>query len=103
MTCAKAISRGECKTFRTHRGPRAQHVFKESNGTQEIQKVLIRMTKENLQSLFESNFRIHLMEVRPTHSSVEVGQCPWSEGVGKAWIDFSIIAPFTVKTKARQR
>lgn len=63
----------------------------------------ISMTKENLQSRRERNFRSHLLEVRLTHSSVEVGQCPWSEGVSKTWIDFSIVAPFTEKAKAKQR
>ena len=62
----------------------------------------VRMTKENLQSLNERNFRIHFLEVRLSHSSVEVGQCPWNEGDSKIWIGSSIIAPFTVKPKARQ-
>jgi hypothetical protein len=84
MLRAKAILGGDHKSSRTHRGPRAQHVFKVGNGTQEIQKVLFKMTKEILQSLREREFRIHLLEVRRPYSSVEVGQCPWSEGGRRA-------------------
>jgi hypothetical protein len=66
--------------------------------------MLISMTNENLQLLLsERHFQIRPLEVRLFHSSGEVGQCPWSEGSSKMWIEFSIIAPFTEKTQARQR
>jgi len=103
MIRAKAISGVEPKISRTHRGPRAQHVFKVGRETQEIQVVLNRMSKENLRSPDERSFHIHYMEVRPIHSSREVGQCPWSEGNSKMWIEFNILAPFSEKNKARQR
>jgi hypothetical protein len=66
--------------------------------------MLISMTKEKLQSLEgERTILIRPLEVRLFHSSREVGQCPWSEGNSKMWIEFNILAPFSEKNKARQR
>jgi hypothetical protein len=61
------------------------------------------MTNENLQSLAERNFHNHSLEVRLSHSSVEVNESSWSEGDSKTWFDFNFLAPFTEKIKARQR
>ncbi len=64
----------------------------------------ISMTNENLQLLLsERHFQIRPLEVRLFHSSREVGQCPWSEGNSKMWIELNIIVSFTEKNKARQR
>ncbi len=87
----------------THRGPRAQHVFKAGSGTQEIQRMLIKMTKENLQSKNERNAHSRPLEVRLSHSSDEVSENSWSEGDSKKWIGFNFLAPFSEKTEARQR
>ena len=66
--------------------------------------MLISMTKEKLQSLEgERTILIRPLEVRLFHSSREVGQCPWSEGIGKIWNDNNVLASFTEKNKARQR
>ena len=65
--------------------------------------MLNRMSKENLQSPNERSSRIHVVEVRSTHSSYEVGQCPWSKGVDKIWNDQHIIAPLSEERQARQR
>ena len=65
--------------------------------------MLIMMTKESLQSETERNFRTHPLEVRLSHSSDEVSENSWSKGDGKKWIGFSFLAPFSEKTKARQR
>jgi len=61
------------------------------------------MSKENLQSTNERNFRFHFLEVRLPHSSVEVGQHLQNEGGSKIWFGSTVPAPFTVKTKAGQR
>ena len=66
--------------------------------------MLISMTNEKLQSLEgERIILIRPLEVRLFHSSREVGQCPWSEGNSKMWIESNIIASFTEKIQARQR
>ncbi len=63
----------------------------------------IRMTKENLQSLDERDFYIHPLEVRLPHSSDEANENSWSEGCSKLCLGFNLLAPFSEKTKARQR
>ena len=63
----------------------------------------IRMIKENLQSLVERDFHIHPLEVRLSHSSDEASESSWSEGGSKLCLGFNSLAPFSVKTKARQR
>lgn len=65
--------------------------------------MLIRMTKENLQSCSERNFRIHPLEVRLSHISDELNESSWSEGDSRPCVGFSFLAPFSEKNKARQR
>ena len=65
--------------------------------------MLIRMTKENLQSINERDFRIHPLEVRLSNMSVEVNENSWSKEDSKPCLGFSFLAPFSVKIKARQR
>lgn len=65
--------------------------------------MLIRMTKENLQSLAERDLHIHPVEVRLPHSSEDANESSWSEGGSKLCLGFIFLAPFSEKTKAGQR
>lgn len=65
--------------------------------------MLKRNSKERLQIQKMRNSRTHWQEVRWAHSSVEAGQCPWSEGAHRISLTQTFLDRLSEDNKSRQR